>query len=89
MFNDSLQVVAVTADFLITSINGTIKTTPISREWVGLVLFICNAAEHVTAVIVSLKDSEKLNRSIRVAVDSSIVSELFPNAPISEHAYFS
>jgi len=64
--------VAFTAEFLVDSINGLVETTPLSQEWVGLILLpiVGNAAEHVTAVTVSVKD--KLDLSIGVAVGSSI-----------------
>ena len=69
-----LQLVAVTAEFLVDSINGVTETTGLKSEWVGLILLPIagNAAEHVTAVTVSVKD--KLTLSIGVAVGSSIVS---------------
>lgn len=54
----------------------TSGSSGLSKEWVGLILLpiVGNAAEHVTAVTVSVKD--KLNLSIGVAVGSSIVSFL-------------
>lgn len=66
--------VAVTAEWLVDSINGLVEQGGISREFVGLVLLpiVGNAAEHVTAVTVSVKD--KLTLSLGVAVGSSIVS---------------
>ncbi|EIN03755.1 calcium/proton exchanger [Punctularia strigosozonata HHB-11173 SS5] len=69
--------VAVTAEFLVGSINGLIDGTGISKEFVGLILLpiVGNAAEHVTAVTVSVKD--KLTLSISVAVGSSIQIALF------------
>ncbi|KIO34797.1 hypothetical protein M407DRAFT_16745 [Tulasnella calospora MUT 4182] len=64
--------VAFTAEFLVDSINGLVDNSPLSQEWVGLILLpiVGNAAEHVTAVTVSVKD--KLDLSIGVAVGSSI-----------------
>ncbi|TDL25504.1 calcium/proton exchanger [Rickenella mellea] len=70
--------VAVTAEFLVDSINGvTSGSSALSKEWVGLILLpiVGNAAEHVTAVTVSVKD--KLTLSIGVAVGSSIQIALF------------
>jgi len=70
--------VAVTAEFLVDSINGvTDGSSGLSKEWVGLILLpiVGNAAEHVTAVTVSFKD--KLTLSIGVAVGSSIQIALF------------
>ncbi|KAH8100085.1 calcium proton exchanger [Cristinia sonorae] len=69
--------VAVTAEFLVDSINGLVEGGGISREFVGLILLpiVGNAAEHATAVAVSVKD--KLTLSLGVAVGSSIQIALF------------
>ncbi|OBZ72492.1 Vacuolar calcium ion transporter [Grifola frondosa] len=69
--------VAVTAEWLVDSINGLTESGHISREFVGLILLpiVGNAAEHVTAVTVSVKD--KLTLSLGVAVGSSIQIALF------------
>ncbi|KAL7421512.1 Vacuolar calcium ion transporter [Cryptotrichosporon argae] len=70
--------VGVTAEFLVDSIDGMVASNPsLSSEWVGLILLpiIGNAAEHYTAVAVSVKD--KLDLSISVAVGSSIQIALF------------
>ncbi|WVQ99172.1 calcium/proton exchanger [Kwoniella sp. CBS 9459] len=70
--------VGVTAEFLVDSINGMVESNPsLSAEWVGLILLpiVGNAAEHFTAVSVSVKD--KLDLSISVAVGSSIQIALF------------
>ncbi|KAG6823064.1 hypothetical protein H0H92_011533 [Tricholoma furcatifolium] len=66
--------VAVTAEWLVDSIDGMTSGGGISKEFVGMILLpiVGNAAEHVTAVTVAVKD--KLNLSIGVAVGSSIVS---------------
>lgn len=66
--------VAVTAEWLVNSIDGLTDSGHIKKEWVGLILLpiVGNAAEHVTAVTVSVKD--KLTLSLGVAVGSSIVS---------------
>lgn len=71
-------IVGVTAEFLVDSIDGMVESNPsLSREWVGLILLpiVGNAAEHFTAVSVSVKD--KLDLSISVAVGSSIQVALF------------
>lgn len=70
-------VVAVTAEFLVDSIDGLTSTGNISKEFVSLVLLpiVGNAAEHVTAVTVSVKD--KIDLSLGVAVGSSIQIALF------------
>ncbi|KAJ3536062.1 hypothetical protein NM688_g6886 [Phlebia brevispora] len=69
--------VAVTAEFLVDSINGLTSTGKISTEFVGIILLpiVGNAAEHVTAVTVSMKD--KITLSLGVAVGSSIQIALF------------
>jgi Ca2+:H+ antiporter len=68
------QIVAVTAEWLVDSIDGMTNGGGISKEFVGIILLPIagNAAEHVTAVTVSVKD--KLSLSLGVAVGSSIVS---------------
>ena len=68
--------VGVTAECLVDSINGLSSGGGISKEFIGLILLpiVGNAAEHVSAVTVSVKD--KLTLSISVAVGSSIVSFL-------------
>ncbi|KAL7417354.1 Sodium/calcium exchanger protein-domain-containing protein [Mrakia frigida] len=67
----------VTAEFLIGSIDGLTNTGGISREFVALILLplVGNAAEHVTAVVVSIKD--KIDLSLSIAVGSSIQIALF------------
>ncbi|KAJ7034989.1 Calcium/proton exchanger [Mycena alexandri] len=70
-------VVAVTAEWLVDSIDGLVSTGSITKEFVGIILLpiVGNAAEHVTAVSVSVKD--KLTLSLGVAVGSSIQIALF------------
>jgi len=69
--------VAVTAEWLVDSINGLTDSGHISKEFVGVILLpiVGNAAEHVTAVTVSVKD--KLTLSLGVAAGSSIQIALF------------
>lgn len=69
--------VAVTAEFLVDSINGLTASGAIRKEFVAVILLpiVGNAAEHVTAVTVSVKD--KLTLSLGVAVGSSIQIALF------------
>jgi len=69
--------VAVTAEWLVDSVDGLTSKGGISKEFVGVILLpiVGNAAEHVTAVTVSVKD--KLNLSLGVAVGSSIQISLF------------
>lgn len=70
-------IVAVTAEFLVSSIDGLTSTGAIKKEFVGLILLpiVGNAAEHVTAVTVSVRD--KIDLSLGVAVGSSIQIALF------------
>ncbi|KAF8557435.1 calcium/proton exchanger, partial [Imleria badia] len=69
--------VSVTANFLVDSIDGMTESTGISKEFVGVILLpiVGNAADHVTAVTVSVKD--KLTLSLGVSVGSSIQIALF------------
>lgn len=69
--------VAVTAEWLVDSIDGLASSGNISKEFIGLILLpiVGNAAEHATAVSVSVKD--KLTLSLGVAVGSSIQIALF------------
>ncbi|GAA6059745.1 hypothetical protein JCM10212_001953 [Sporobolomyces blumeae] len=71
-------VTVLTAEFLVSSINGLTEAHPeVSTEWVALILLpiVGNAAEHVTAVSVSVHD--KIDLSMGVAVGSSIQIALF------------
>jgi len=69
--------VAITAEWLVDSVDGLTQSGVISKEFVGIILLpiVGNAAEHVTAVTVSVKD--KLTLSLGVAVGSSIQIALF------------
>lgn len=64
--------VAICANYLVGSINSLVKTSGISRAFIGLILIpiIGNAAEHVTAVVVAVRD--KMDLAMSVAVGSSI-----------------
>ncbi|KAM6514132.1 Vacuolar calcium ion transporter [Fusarium falciforme] len=64
--------VAICADYLVGSINSLVETSGISRALIGLILIpiVGNAAEHVTAVIVAVRD--KIDLAMSVAVGSSI-----------------
>ncbi|QRV95802.1 Sodium/calcium exchanger protein [Ceratobasidium sp. AG-Ba] len=67
----------ITAEWLVDSIDGMTSGGKITREFVALILLplVGNAAEHVTAVTVSVKN--KLDLAITVAVGSSIQIALF------------
>lgn len=81
--------VAITAEWLVGSINGLASGGGITKEFIGLILLpiVGNAAEHATAVTVSVKD--KLTLSLGVAVGSSIVSFLLPSCVTSKRVTFS
>jgi Ca2+:H+ antiporter len=68
--------VGFTAEVLVDSIDGFASNTGVPKEFIGLILLpiVGNAAEHATAVMVSLKD--KMMLSLSVAIGSSIVSFL-------------
>ncbi len=73
----STGLVAVCAEFLVSSINHLVTSTSISEAFVGLIILpiVGNAAEHVTAVTVASKN--KMDLAIGVAVGSSIQIALF------------
>jgi Ca2+:H+ antiporter len=65
-------VVAICAEYLVDSIDSIVQTAHISKTFIGLILLpiVGNAAEHVTAVIVALKD--KMDLAMGVAIGSSM-----------------
>jgi len=65
-------VVAVCAEYLVDSIDSIVETGHISKTFIGLILLpiVGNAAEHVTAVVVALKD--KMDLAMGVAIGSSM-----------------
>ena len=64
--------VAVCAEYLVDSIGAVTETAGISKTFIGLILLpiVGNAAEHVTAVVVALKN--KMDLAIGVAIGSSM-----------------
>ncbi|KAJ4234268.1 Vacuolar calcium ion transporter [Fusarium solani] len=64
--------VAICADYLVGSIDNLVETSGISRAFIGLILIpiVGNAAEHVTAVVVAVRD--KMDLAMGVAIGSSI-----------------
>lgn len=64
--------VAVCAEYLVDSIDSIVKTAHISKTFIGLILLpiVGNAAEHVTAVVVAMKN--KMDLAIGVAIGSSM-----------------
>lgn len=69
--------IAVTAEFLVDSIDSIVEKAHISKTFIGLILLpiVGNAAEHVTAVTVSYKN--KMDLAIGVAIGSSMQIALF------------
>ena len=64
--------VAICADYLVGAIDPLVETAHISKAFIGLILIpiVGNAAEHVTAVVVALRD--KMDLAMGVAIGSSI-----------------
>lgn len=73
----STGLVAVCAEFMVGSINGLVRSSSISELFIGLIILpiVGNAAEHVTAITVAMKN--KMDLAIGVAVGSSIQIALF------------
>jgi Ca2+:H+ antiporter len=69
--------VAICAEYLVGSIETIVETTQISKAFIGLILIpiVGNAAEHVTAVVVALRN--KMDLAMGVAIGSSIQIALF------------
>lgn len=69
--------VAVCAEYLVDSIDAIVQRAHISKTFIGLILLpiVGNAAEHVTAVVVSYKN--KMNLALGVAIGSSMQIALF------------
>ncbi|KAF3061445.1 Vacuolar calcium ion transporter [Daldinia childiae] len=69
--------VAICADYLVESIDSLVERAHISRSFIGLILIpiVGNAAEHVTAVVVAVKN--KMDLAMGVAIGSSIQIALF------------
>ncbi|KAG9028057.1 hypothetical protein FRB95_006889 [Tulasnella sp. JGI-2019a] len=68
--------VSVSAQFLIESINGLVEKTPLSEEWIGLILLplVGNASSHISEFLNSMSDTveDRLDKSIAHAAGSSI-----------------
>lgn len=73
----STALVAVCADFLSDAIEPMVETTGVSQAFIGLIILpiVGNAAEHVTAVTVAVKN--KMDLAIGIAVGSSIQIAIF------------
>ncbi|SPO04939.1 related to calcium/proton exchanger [Cephalotrichum gorgonifer] len=70
-------IIAICADYLVGTIDNVVDTAGISKTFVGLILIpiVGNAAEHVTAVVVAVKN--KMDLAMGVAIGSSIQIALF------------
>lgn len=70
-------IVSFCADYLVGSIDDIVETSGLSKTFIGLIIIpiVGNAAEHVTAVVVAVKD--KMDLAIGVAVGSSLQIALF------------
>ncbi|OLN85331.1 Vacuolar calcium ion transporter 2 [Colletotrichum chlorophyti] len=64
--------VALCADYLVASIDPLVESAHISKNFIGLILIpiVGNAAEHVTAVVVAIRN--KMDLAMGVAIGSSI-----------------
>ncbi|CCH61743.1 hypothetical protein TBLA_0F02010 [Henningerozyma blattae CBS 6284] len=73
----STVLVSICADYLVSSIDMVVESTGLSKTFIGLIIIpiVGNAAEHVTSVIVAMKD--KMDLAIGVAVGSSLQIALF------------
>ncbi|KAK7954246.1 calcium/proton exchanger [Apiospora saccharicola] len=73
----STALVAVCAEFMVDSIQAVVETSSIGETFIGLIILpiVGNAAEHVTALTVAMKN--KMDLAIGVAVGSSIQIAIF------------
>ena len=73
----STVLVSVCADYLVGTIDNVVSSTGLSKTFIGLSIIpiVGNAAEHVTAVFVAMKD--KMDLALGVAVGSSLQVALF------------
>lgn len=69
--------VSFCADYLVGSIDDIVEASGLSKTFLGLIVIpiVGNAAEHVTAIIVAMKD--KMDLAIGVAVGSSLQIAIF------------
>jgi len=65
-------IISVCADYMVDSIDALVATGKISKTFIGLILIpiVGNAAEHVTACVVAVKN--KMDLAMSVAIGSSI-----------------
>ncbi|SCU92570.1 LAMI_0E11078g1_1 [Lachancea mirantina] len=69
--------VSICADFLVGSIDDIVESSGLSKTFIGLIIIpiVGNAAEHVTSVIVAMKN--KMDLALSVAIGSSLQISLF------------
>lgn len=69
--------VSVCADFLVGTIDNIVESTGLSKTFIGLIIIpiVGNAAEHVTSVMVAMKN--KMDLALSVAIGSSLQIALF------------
>lgn len=70
-------VVSICADFLVGTIDNVVESTGLSKTFIGLIIIpiVGNAAEHVTSVMVAMKN--KMDLALSVAIGSSLQIALF------------
>ncbi|KAK5779433.1 Vcx1p PWA37_004307 [Arxiozyma heterogenica] len=73
----STVLVSICADYLVGAIDTFVVSTGLSKTFVGLIVIpiVGNAAEHVTSVMVAMKD--KMDLALGVAIGSSLQISLF------------
>lgn len=69
--------VSFCADYLVGSIDEIVESSGLSKTFIGLIVIpiVGNAAEHVTAIVVAMKD--KMDLAIGVAIGSSLQIAIF------------
>ncbi|KAK7434632.1 hypothetical protein VKT23_020098 [Stygiomarasmius scandens] len=70
-------VVGVTAEFLVSSLDGMTSEGPLSKQFVSVILLpiVGNAAEHCSAIMLAVKNKARM--SLDIAVGSSLQISLF------------
>lgn len=70
-------IISFCADYLVGSIDDLVESSGLSKTFIGLIVIpiVGNAAEHVTAILVAMKD--KMDLAIGVAVGSSLQIAVF------------
>ncbi|KAK7027993.1 hypothetical protein VNI00_015079 [Paramarasmius palmivorus] len=76
LFADT-ALIGVTADFLVSSINGLVDAGPLSKQFVALILLPIagNAAEHASAIMMAWHN--KMSMALDIAIGSSIQISIF------------